>query len=801
VSSLSSISKPQLYARGFPKQNCLWDKAFPPNLVICGPLVYGDSVTPFFWLGDTAWSAPAVEIDAQTHGKPQYWSSYLAARTPNGPGPGSGNYHFTAILVSPADDYQTSNDAEVFSTQPSSACTIPPAELGSFPNHCSFPVEDYWNRFDGLIAQAAPQDLLVLIAGLMHPFDTNPYSTYPSLTNVVHLSRYIAARMAGFPVAFSPGFDLAIGGTAVDGNTLQTIMDASGKAVQAASPRALIANHLNGQATCTDYEMFAAERPSPSPWMTFYLFQSGHAVNANGMAGTTCPGYLPTDGTPVVAAMRRAITMPSTLATATMSPSGQTLSNLPPINGEGPYDDPTHDSPPDYTQVNMQYRVRQAANLSSLSDAQGFTYGVTQLGTWTSPPSYWALSSATDMQRLVDRFMAHPGLTTYPGWIANNQIPSDQQRVIASDGKTIAIAYVPPGDPSHPQQTSITLSTSGLSKLGCPNTGSSWTLTWETPTTNLIQVVTTCTPQVSAPATITITSPPCTPQGQANSECDWILLMTNTGAAPASASQVMLSPSSSSVPGKLDVWRDLSASDGTSAIMAQAAGVHSGVPIEVSPSGLAFQDGVRVASVPGGYIVVWHADGLDGSLLGVFGQRLNASGKLIGPMFRVNSTTAYDQRDPAIAADPNGNAVVVWSSYGQDGDLGGIYGQIFDTTSRPIGGEFQINNVTAGHQAQPQVLYLPNGTFVVGWTTEAMGSDPGALSLRLFDRNGSPITTELRSPGNVLSHPELVDIEPDAGGGFGLRWLMRDNTRMTTASYFQQFMAQGSALGAAVTLP
>jgi hypothetical protein len=805
VSSLSSISKPQLYARGFPKQNCLWDKAFPPNLVSCGPLVYGDSVTPFFWLGDTVWSAPAVEIDAQTHGKPQYWSSYLAARTPDGPGPASGNYHFTAILVSPADSYQTSNDAEVFSTQPSSSCTIPPAELGSYPNHCSLPVEDYWNRFDGLIAQAAPQDLLILIAGLMHPFDTNPYSTYPSLTNVVHLSRYIAARMAGFPVAFSPGFDLAIGGTAVDGNTLQTIMDASGKAVQAASPRALIANHLNGQALCTDYEAFSQERPSPSPWMTWYLFQSGHAAS-NQTSGPTasCPGYI-TGETKVQTAMRRAIVMPSTLATAIVNPSnGQTLPSLPAINGEGPYDIPSNDVPPNYSQVDLQYHVRQAANLSSLSDAQGFTYGVKQLGTWTSPPSsYWALSSAIDMQRLADRFMSYPGLQTYPAWLANNQIPSEQQRVIASDDKMIAIAYLPSSNPtSKPPSESITLNTNalvsaGLSSLGCPGTGS-WTLTWETPTTNFTQPVgaSNCS---QAAGQITLTSPLC---GSANSsqECDWILLMSKTQ-APAVVAQPAssaLMPSSA----RLDVWRDLSTGDGTAAILAQIGGANAlSAPIVVSPSGLAFQDGSRVAAVPGGFVVVWHADGLDGSQLGVFGQRLDVNGRLVGPMFRVNSMTTNDQRDPAISADQAGNTIVVWSSYGQDGDLGGIYGQIFDPAGRAVGGEFQVNRVTQGHQARPQVLYLPSGSFIVGWTTEAIESDPGALSFLLFDRNGIPLTNEIRVPGSDTLHPELIDIQHDAGGGFSLRWLLRDNTRATVATYLQQFLAQGSALGSPMEQP
>jgi len=750
-------------------------------------------VTPFFWVGDTAWSAPAVEIDAQLHPGTftQQWSQYLATRTPDGSG--TGNYHFTAILVSPADNFAKHNDPDVFFAQPA-PCTVPASQVGSYPNDCSIPKPAYWNAFDSIVSRATNQDLLLVIGGLIHPFDTSPYPKYPSLNNVTHFSRYLAARMAGFAVMFSPGFDMPLSTTAVDGNTLNTVMDASGSAVQAASPNVLITNHLNGQATCTDYESFAGEGPWPKPWMRSYLFQSGHAISPNGTAGTLCPGYLSSE-TSVQAAMRRAIQIPSTLAGYSRP--------MPSVNGEGPYDEPANDNPPSYGLVNMRYHLRQAANLSSLSGAQGFTYGVPELGLWTTPASYWGLPSAVDMQRLADRFRSYPGLPAHPEWIISNPVPYDQQMALASDGSTIAIAYVPPQTLPPPTSTtsSITISTNGLPGLGCPNTGSPWTLSWETPTTNFIQAVPVgnCSPALGQ---ITITSPICTSQQKlSDPECDWVLLLTKTGAAATAATQSS-SAALMPLPGKLEVWRDLSVGDGTSAIRAQIAGANTGAAaIEVSPSGLAFQDGARVAAVSSGYVVVWHADVLDGSLLGVFGQRLDATGKLVGPMFRANSTTAYDQRDPALAASLSGNMVVVWSSYGQDGDLGGIFGQLFDAKGNFVGGEFQINSVAAGHQARPQVAYLPSGGFVVGWTTEAIGDNPGALSFRVFAHNGSPITSEIRIPGSDLIHPELVDLQSGTGGGFSLRWLLRANTRATVASYLQQFTAQGGILSNPMALP
>jgi hypothetical protein len=303
-----STAGPQLYARGFPTQNCRILKSQPPVLVSCPAIVYGDQVTPFYWVGDTAWSAPAIEIDAQLHGGAQHWSDYLATRTPDGSG--SSNYHFSTILIAPADNFPKQNDPDVFFAQPMPPCTVPALQAGSFPNDCSIPKPAYWNAFDGIASKATQQDLLLMIGGLIHPLDTSPYPKYPSLNNVTHFSRYLAARMAGFAVMFSPGFDMPLSTTAVDGNTLSSVMDASGLAVQAASPRALITNHLNGQATCTDYESFGAEGPWPKPWMTSYLFQSGHAISPNGTVGTVCPGFLSSESS-VQAAMRRAIQIPA----------------------------------------------------------------------------------------------------------------------------------------------------------------------------------------------------------------------------------------------------------------------------------------------------------------------------------------------------------------------------------------------------------------------------------------------------------------------------------------------------------
>ena len=113
--------------------------------------------------------------------------------------------------------------------------------------------------------------------------------------------------------------------------------------------------------------------------------------------------------------------------------------------------------------------------------------------------------------------------------------------------------------------------------------------------------------------------------------------------------------------------------------------------------------------------------GQDGSGFGVFGQRFNAAGLPQGSEFQVNSYTTGSQGCPAVASDASGNFVVVWTSSGQDGSGYGVFGQRFDASGLPQGSEFQVNSYTTGYQSYPAVASDANGNFVVVW--ESYGQD------------------------------------------------------------------------------
>src|SRR5262245_57033545 len=113
----------------------------------------------------------------------------------------------------------------------------------------------------------------------------------------------------------------------------------------------------------------------------------------------------------------------------------------------------------------------------------------------------------------------------------------------------------------------------------------------------------------------------------------------------------------------------------------------------------------------GNFVVVWSSYGQDGSRGGIFGQRYDSGGNALGSEFQVNTHTIYNQYIPSVASDSTGNFVVVWSSIYE-----GIFGQRYDNDGNPLGGEFRVNAYTTGGLGSPSVSSDASGNFVVVWS-------------------------------------------------------------------------------------
>ena len=63
-----------------------------------------------------------------------------------------------------------------------------------------------------------------------------------------------------------------------------------------------------------------------------------------------------------------------------------------------------------------------------------------------------------------------------------------------------------------------------------------------------------------------------------------------------------------------------------------------------------------------------------------------------------------------------GNLIVIWETYSQDGSQTGVFAKQYDSAGVPLGPEFRVNTHTAGNQGYPSVAMLSGDEFVAAWT-------------------------------------------------------------------------------------
>jgi hypothetical protein len=175
--------------------------------------------------------------------------------------------------------------------------------------------------------------------------------------------------------------------------------------------------------------------------------------------------------------------------------------------------------------------------------------------------------------------------------------------------------------------------------------------------------------------------------------------------------------------------------------MLLAQGTPQGPEFRVNTFTTADQNDAAVAfDAAGNFVIAWQGNAQDGSLDAVLAQRYSSSGTPLGGEFRVNTFTISGQGDPAVGCDQVGNFLIVWDSFGQDGDNTGIYAQRFASTGAPLGGEFRVNTYTTSAQRFPTVAFDSSGNFVVAWDTGFFAD----ISAQRFASTGAPLGTEFR---------------------------------------------------------
>ncbi|REK08469.1 MAG: hypothetical protein DWQ37_20220 [Planctomycetota bacterium] len=170
-----------------------------------------------------------------------------------------------------------------------------------------------------------------------------------------------------------------------------------------------------------------------------------------------------------------------------------------------------------------------------------------------------------------------------------------------------------------------------------------------------------------------------------------------------------------------------------------ASGVAQGSEFQVNSYTIDSQGRPKVAmDADGDFVVVWSDAGQGG---GIIAQRYSASGSPLGGEFQVTSYTTFT---PDVATNANGDFVVTWMRYDQDGDDLGIFAQQYDASGEAQSGVFQVNSYTTGSQSQPKVAMDSDGDFVVAWKSFGQdGSGYGIYAQRYASGQASVVGRQL----------------------------------------------------------
>lgn len=172
----------------------------------------------------------------------------------------------------------------------------------------------------------------------------------------------------------------------------------------------------------------------------------------------------------------------------------------------------------------------------------------------------------------------------------------------------------------------------------------------------------------------------------------------------------------------------------------------------------------------GDTIVVWESSAQDGDGRGIYGQRYDSEGVAVGTEFLINTETSDNQDNPSVAIDSLGNIIVTWESTGQDGSGSGIYAQRYDSQGNPDGPEFRVNSVNDGNQTNPVVDVDATGNFIIAWVDDTQGGAGNNLFARQYDNEGNTVGDEFQINTTKANDQDDVALSINDAGNVLIVW-------------------------------
>jgi hypothetical protein len=202
-----------------------------------------------------------------------------------------------------------------------------------------------------------------------------------------------------------------------------------------------------------------------------------------------------------------------------------------------------------------------------------------------------------------------------------------------------------------------------------------------------------------------------------------------------------------------------------------ANGTPKGNLLEIGKgTGAAAGRAVAVASSDGSSWIAWEESGGAGD--GVHLRVIDKKGKLGKAAF-----PARGGRKAALAAGGSGMLLAWEGCCAQDG-AGQVFGLLYKSNGKAIGGAFGIPTTLGRRSAHPAVAGRPGGDFLVAWeATPSTGGGPTKVYARIVLKTGALAGGELAISGaDAGSSPRAAAL---AGARWGVAWVTRSGLSRT----------------------
>src|SRR5262245_24454656 len=207
------------------------------------------------------------------------------------------------------------------------------------------------------------------------------------------------------------------------------------------------------------------------------------------------------------------------------------------------------------------------------------------------------------------------------------------------------------------------------------------------------------------------------------------------------------------------------------------------------------------ADSQGNVLVVWGDETGPPGVGSVLGRRFDPAGAPAGSMViaAVSAPSGNPPARPDVATNASGEAVVVWAQL--DGAGYGIWARRYDAAGTPLGSALPVNTATAGSQYPPAVGIDATGSFVIVWRSYVPTPADDSVQARRFDAAGAPLGPEFRVNAMPVSgEAEEPDIAVAPDGTFVVAGDRVDAGLGQSVSVARRFDAAGAPIAGEIDL-